>query len=189
MIHGNCACPLHGTHQRGGRALVDKDVEALDAEIIAANDGDRTSDGRQPAVLEEHQGVERLTTIEGARGDRRGLRTVDPDDGQSAGQILDLHVLAEDELFELVLDGRGGVLVQIDQDPLAGFENPHVRDHAALRGQKCRIAAGARRESRDVVGQQPLEIGQPIAAGKADDPAVLSSDGSGPIPQRVVLFP
>src|SRR5262245_55848014 len=75
-----------------------------------------------------------------------------------------MHVLGEDELLEPIACGACDLGRHVEQNHSARLEHVHVGEHAPLRRQPCRIAAGARRQSRNVVCQQALQIRGPIRA-------------------------
>ena len=102
--------------------------------------------------------------------------------GERRADVLNLDVLAEDEVGQALADAFAGGRRQIDDESIAELRHPHVADHPPLRREQRGVAAGAGREPGDIVGQQAVQIGPSIGAAKLQ-PAAFR----GPIQQRGAL--
>ena len=99
--------------------------------------------------------------------DRGRGRPVDAEPGDAGGDVLDHHVLGDDELLEAGGDGRPRHRRHVEQQRLARGQDPQVADHPALRRQIGGVAALAGLQGGDVVGDQALQPGHPIRPGQA----------------------
>ena len=79
--------------------------------------------------------------------------------------------LDENELIEFRHDDVFHVAAHDEQHHVAQFVDVQIRDHPALRGQVCGVAALARLERHDIVRQQSLKIRRAVGAGD-DNPAI-----------------
>ncbi len=84
-------------------------------------------------------------------------------------------------------DGRSDLAFEVQQDPVAKLEDPHVGDHPSLRGQQRRIAPITGAETEDIVRQEPVKIGLPVRAPKQNPAAAGSTHEPGVLVECAVL--
>jgi hypothetical protein len=101
--------------------------------------------------------------------------------------VADLDVFGEDEIREALPNTLGRRCRKIHQDAIPQLGHAHVGQHASLRGQKSGIAALARRQRGDVIGQQALEIVSPVGSGQLQAAPGMTVEQSRTVEQRVVL--
>ena len=118
------------------------DVEARTRQGVAAGDEHRRVlelDVDVRVLGEPGEGGDRH--VERLADDRGRGRPVDAEAGDARRDVLDDHVLGDDELLEAGGDGRPGHRRHVQQQRLARGQDPQVADHPALRRQVGGIAA------------------------------------------------
>ena len=97
----------------------------------------------------------------------RRQRSVQSDMRKRLTGVGHLDILAEDEVREPVPDGLHRVGGQIDENAVPKLRHTHIARHATLRREQRTVAALAGRKRLNVVGQQTLKVGAPIASGES----------------------
>jgi len=113
---------------------------------------------------------------------------------QLLGHVFRLDELSHFNRGELPRPGDGELLTQITGPKLPdGFfridevedcllDDDEIGDHAALRREPHGIAGAAAFERLQIVGEQPVEPLEPIAAGRSNDSALVASAEGQPLP-------
>ena len=137
--------------------------------VVAADD-DRVTRRRRPACIRRAARCRRRRRLQTPATIDRRARTVEADLRARGGDVLDLHVFAEDELVEVVADALATQRGTSSRIASPSSSTRMSVDHPALRGQHRGVAAGPGRQRRDIVGEQALKIGRAIGAGQQDRP-------------------
>jgi hypothetical protein len=82
--------------------------------------------------------------------------------------LVQLHVVAEAEAADDVEQLLQRDALGVEQDLLAGVEDPHVGEHLALGAQQRRVAPRPGHERLDVVGDLALQERLGVGAGEGE---------------------
>ena len=140
---------LEGIEQRPG---VVGGAQQVDAQVGAdRTHGDSVDLGDEVGMLVLGQA--------GGLDDRVGLGAEQRDQSALQGSLVQLQVVAEFETTDHVEEVLERHALGVEQELVAGIEDPQVSEHLALRGQKGRVAPPARGQRLNVIGDLTLEEG------------------------------
>ena len=105
---------------------------------------------------------------------------------EAAGDVTELHVFGEDELFELGQNGVLGGERRRQQHQVAELVDEQVGDHAALRRKVRGVTALSRIQRDDVVRQQSLQIRRAIGSGDDEAAAIGAVDARRVAARRLI---
>ncbi len=103
--------------------------------------------------------------------ERRHVVCTPPEQRQQAalhGALVELDVVTDAETADHVEQLLQRHPFGVEQQLVAGVEDPQVAEHLSLRGEERRVAAVSGRQRLDVVGHLALEKGLRVTSGERE---------------------